>query len=395
MISNFPQTEQNEQTGPAGASRASSARDKLQKSRINSRVLTPKPLAILTSESTVGDSLPHSTRLMKTVDNSPRSARLSWLKPISLRLLRIASPRSRRCFGRAAISPQHRQEAPPSAMSLTTYFSCQMNPNRLSVEFMDWPHNWTDENREAGSGGNGPLPVQATNHLNVPAALDLQVNSAIVALQCGSQDWLTSDRWPLNQIARRMQPWAGSLWTQFMPQHCHMAVPHPEFVFRLDYFSERVFGSYANGRDSAGLKFVMAFNLVHFPVLSEVHVAALVLHFLLHCSDDMAGVAKPGKYHAAGFRREAERLGILCPKYGCSCAQVIQPSPFLDWARQMGLTDAPLLTKVPGAPSKQTRTAWICDCPMVGYFASGAEVQVTCNRCHALFRPKAPRIKRK
>jgi prepilin-type N-terminal cleavage/methylation domain-containing protein/prepilin-type processing-associated H-X9-DG protein len=122
----------------AGVSYANNPCGKPQNSLIKSRTRTPKPMEILASESMVGDSFPHSTRLMKTVDNPLRSARPSWLKANSLRLMRIASPKSRLCFGSAAtIDPQHRQEPPQPAMSLTTYSSCQNWVPQIIIEFMD------------------------------------------------------------------------------------------------------------------------------------------------------------------------------------------------------------------------------------------------------------------
>lgn len=79
--------------------RCERALSQTQKSSTRSRTWTRNALAILTSELTEGDSLPHSTRLMKTVDRSAFSASLSWLSLACLRLERMASPNRRRCFG--------------------------------------------------------------------------------------------------------------------------------------------------------------------------------------------------------------------------------------------------------------------------------------------------------
>jgi len=219
--------------------------------------------------------------------------------------------------------------------------------------------------------------------------MDAHVNSAIAALQCESQGWMSFSHTPLNKLASKIQAWEADLWRHFVPHEWKgEPVTRPEIVFRLERLSRRVFGRYHPGREATALRCVITLNLAHFAVISEVKTAALVLHLLLHCFEELADNAQTGKYHSAWFRRKAACLGIPCPRFGCRCMDVLTGSPFMEWARRSGLRDAPLLSGDSEDEPKRKRIAWVCDCPTTGYFAAGQKVAWTCDECGARAHPK-------
>jgi len=250
--------------------------------------------------------------------------------------------------------------------------------------------------RQFANGMKGNCGCAAT--IQTLETVDAGINHSIALRQCDLKDWTTETHAPLNHASARIQRWAVALWKEFIPAHwAETPVSRPEMVFRLERIARTVPGHYQFGRDGAGLKFVVILNLAHLGA-SEIEVAALVLHMLLHCFEEAAGFGQAKKYHSAWFLRQAVEYGIPGSRFGCSCEQLPDNSRFIRWAHKFGLTYAPFLTEMDNKEKdqpKRTRMSYICNCPdsPVGEFAKGLKVGWMCPVCGVCIHPKARKSK--
>jgi hypothetical protein len=224
---------------------------------------------------------------------------------------------------------------------------------------------------------------------------DDKLNAAISSFQAELTDWKLADL-SLSDLARLLHTWSDQLWTEFLPKDWKgVAVDKPSFLFLFEWESPRVLGHYRPGRNATGCRWEISLNPANLTRLTEIEVASVALHELLHCFEDIAGSAPSSRngYHSAWLRKIADQLGIPCTRFGCTCG--IRPkSPFSDWANRHGLKGVPVLSIVPerAEPPSPKRKAWICDCPeglaVTIHVARGSKLKARCEVCDALFHPK-------
>lgn len=229
-----------------------------------------------------------------------------------------------------------------------------------------------------------------------PEPRDDELNAAISSFQAELTDWKLADL-SLSGLARRLHSWADQLWTEFLPKDWKGgAVEKPSFLFLFEWESPRVLGHYRPGRNATGCRWEISLNPANLTRLSEIEVASVALHELLHCFEDIAGSAPSSRngYHSAWLRKIADQLGIPCTRFGCTCG--IRPkSPFSDWANRHGLKGVPVLSIVPerAEPPSPKRRAWVCNCPeglvVTVHVASGSKLRARCEVCGDIFYPKA------
>lgn len=227
---------------------------------------------------------------------------------------------------------------------------------------------------------------------------DEQLNAAISNYQSNLPDWKLADL-SLSDLASRLHQWADDLWNELIPKEWKgRAVTKPNFLFQFEWESPRILGHYHPGRNAAGCRWEISLNPANFTRLTEIQVASVVLHELLHCCEDLAGSAPSSHngYHSVWLRKVASELGIPCTRFGCTCG--IRPdSPFSDWSRYHGLQGTPILQIVPESPelTKQKRRPWICACPpgkaVTVHVAAGSNLRARCEVCGVLFHQKSVR----
>lgn len=233
---------------------------------------------------------------------------------------------------------------------------------------------------------------------------DAIVNDAVARLQPDLRDWRYGTV-PLCDLATTFHDWSTDLWARFLPA-TWKAVPisMPVFLFCFEPESPRRLGHYRPGRNHIGLRWEINVNPRHLSWRTEAQVAAVVLHELLHCFEDLAGSAPRSRngYHSAWFRRSAGELGIPCTKHGAELAMPAD-SPFARWSAERGLRWSETVTlstvgvggegMTPGRQSPK-RVAWSCECPaatrVVVLVARATELRARCEACGALFH----RVKR-
>jgi hypothetical protein len=233
---------------------------------------------------------------------------------------------------------------------------------------------------------------------------DEELNAAISSFQAELQDWTLANL-SLSTLASRLQEWANSLWTEFLPKEWKGGVvAKPSLLFLFEWEPPRRLGHYRPGRNAAGCRWEISVNPANLSRLSEIQIASVALHELLHCFEDIVKSAPRSHngYHSAWLRTMANQLGIPCTRFGCTCG-VRPDSAFMGWATRHELKGTPVLSINPEDAEAPTpkRKAWVCNCPnrfvVIVHVASGSTLKARCEVCGALFHPRigksAPRQK--
>lgn len=236
-----------------------------------------------------------------------------------------------------------------------------------------------------------------------PTLDDAQINRQLAVFQDGLRDWTRSIRGTTIDFAaviRRIRTWAVDLWNTFLhASSAERTVETPEFQLSLSGRSGRVLGHYVPGRNGAGLRFEVNINPRYLFSMSELKVAAVLLHELMHCLEDITQVsarsAGHNNYHTKWFRDFTGRLGIPCSKWG-HFGGVESDSPFARWAVAHQLEGSPLIVLRPAEPAVSPcgnaprRATWICECTpeerVLVLVARGQVLRARCEGCGHLYR---------
>lgn len=203
--------------------------------------------------------------------------------------------------------------------------------------------------------------------------------------------------WTFGPLAQRMHAWSDELWDRFLPQSFDGApVVRPPVLLTLSPESARRFGHYRPGRNGVGFKWEVNVNPRHLPGLSEIEVAAILLHELHHVFEDVAGkqLRSRNGYHSGWFRTRAGVCGIPCTPYG-GALPLPPESPFMEWAVARGLagerggfagsSGQPAAAR---RPPKRVKWTCLCDPPLrvSVLVARGSDLQAHCDQCDGAFR---------
>ena len=231
-----------------------------------------------------------------------------------------------------------------------------------------------------------PAAPEAAELRCTPVKMEAAVKGSIASFQSRLEDWRMEEL-NLGQLASNIRGWID-YWSRLICDgHKGRPLFHPCFIG----FERRPFvtlGCYKAGRNPNGLTRELSVNPANFNRFSEKQVAAVVVHFVLHCFlEQTGGCGCNHHYHSSHFRSLAGTLGIPAGPRGCSCEIRNDPaSPFMTWARASGLGDTPLIRS--GGKKRPKRMPWTCQCGVVGYFASGVKVDLFCGNCHTRMSPK-------
>ena len=222
---------------------------------------------------------------------------------------------------------------------------------------------------------------------------DAEINQAIAVFQDGLGDWSYAGCKDLSIFIKKIREWAVDLWTDLVAEK---GEEYPIVFFRFQREGGGRLGHYQPARNDSGLKLEIGINPKHLSAEPDIDLAETVIHELLHLYEDLWGnpPRSANNYHSAWFRRRARGLGIPCSRYGAGQGR-IDPSPFVEWARQQGLdgihTHGHLDEEAPSCrPPK--RDPWDCGCPRgerVSVLVPRASVLAArCERCGEMFRKR-------
>ncbi len=229
---------------------------------------------------------------------------------------------------------------------------------------------------------------------SIPLHGDTSINAAIATFQDQLEPW-ESGALRLGAVVRDIRTWSVDLWDRFLLPLWGGRFNRPPILFRFQRESPRVLGHYRRGRNDLGLKYEISVNPRHLASQSVIEVAAVVLHEMLHASEDLAGQSprSANNYHSIWFRTTATNLGIPCSPYG---SQLPPPkeSPFLAWALERGLgswpswfVDVPALVPSVAVRGESKRTAWVCRCPgPIVHVARATQLYARCEICGSRFQ---------
>jgi len=176
-------------------------------------------------------------------------------------------------------------------------------------------------------------------------------------------------------------------YAKFAPVHIKFSIKSPQIL-----------AYYKPGRNLAGLRYEIGINLINLFDLSELFLAAVLAHELLHYVQDAYLSSSPTSkngYHNVKFRSFADALGIPCTEYG-KFLGVRDSSPIVSWAKKHKLSGEPILhlpeQEQPADKifKHSKRLSWICECrgeeQVKILVAKGKELRARCEKCGSLYK---------
>lgn len=224
---------------------------------------------------------------------------------------------------------------------------------------------------------------------------DAGINAALAAYQDQLPDWRLGPI-DLAEVVGRLRAWVHDLWDTFIPGSWKgKEIVRPPILLKLEAERPRRLGHYCPGRNDLGMRWEISINPRHLDRETEVQLAATALHENTHCFEDLAGVAPRSRngYHSALFRRLVEEWGIPSTPYGARLG-IREDSPFMQWARDRGLSGDPMVVLEPDSESPELRRlpkrrSWTCSCPaserVQVLVARGTTLEARCERCRERF----------